>query len=145
MTKLFIKTIAPEELKKVNHFLEIQDRIEDFKEKHKAVFEQFEELVQEYNTALEDAEKEVRLRGVNCGPFVVCGEQTQVNVDKLYDELGENNFLTVGGTLETKRVLSVDKKRFAAMVDSNSIPKEVVETCFSRSLKYKVPHKAELP
>lgn len=145
MTKNPVQAVQPDKLKKVKTYLEVEERIQVFKMEHYEVFQEMAHLLQERNDALEDAEKEVRARGVNCGPFIVCGEIVKIDVEKLYDELGEEHFLEAGGSMETKRVLGIDKRKFEALVDSGSIPKEVVETCFTRTNKYKAPSKTELP
>ena len=139
------KNVDPESLRKVRAYMEAHDRVQQFKEQHFEIFQQFAHLLRQYNDALEDAEKEVRARGINCGPFTVCGEMVRIDVEKLYDELGEEDFLKSGGSMETKRVLSINRKKFEALVDSGAIPKEVAETCFTRTLKYKAPNKAEMP
>jgi len=143
--KTQVQTIHPDKVKKVKRYLDALERLQAFKAEHYELFQEFAQLLQEYNAALEDAEKEVRAKGINCGPFTVCGEMTKIDVDKLYDELGEDDFLRVGGSIETKRVLAVDKKKFEALAESGSLPKEVVEACFTKTLKFKAPNKAELP
>lgn len=143
--KSTVTTLSPDKVKKVKRFLEAQERLQAFKSEHYEIFQEFTQHLQEYNEALEDADKEVRAKGINCGPFSVCGEQVKIDVEKLYDELGEEDFLKAGGTVETRKVYEIDKKKFESLAESGAVPQEVVDSCYSRSFKFKAPAKATLP
>lgn len=139
------KTVLPDRMKKVKRYLDAYERIQAFKAEHYELFQEFAQLLQDHNDALEDAEMDVRAQGVNCGPFTICGEVSKVDVARLHDELGEEDFLKVGGIIETKPVYTIDKRKFESLAESGSIPKEVVEVVYSKTLKFKTPSKAELP
>lgn len=130
---------------KVGVFLEAKDRLNAFREMHQEVFDQLDEILEEYNRALEDAEKEVRSKGESDGPFVVSGQQTSLDVDKLYDWMGHENFLMIGGTISVRQVLGMDMKRFESFVAAGVVPKEVLEECYQVKPRFRAPKKVELP
>lgn len=145
MFKKDVATVPVDNNRKVREFLAIEEQIQSFKANHYEVFQEFAHLLQRRNDALEDAEKEVRASNINCGPFVSCGVQTRVDVDQLYEELGEEGFMEVGGTVETKRVLGLNREKFDALVANNKVPEEVVDLCCASTTKYRAPHKIEMP
>ena len=138
-----LPTIDEQELPKVRRYLEVKEKIERFKRENRNVLDDYDELISEYNQSLEDAEKDVRIREVNCGPFVACGEMSKIDVDRLYDELGAEDFVKVGGIIETKQCLSIDKMKFKAM--SAMLPQEVLDGCVTHTIKYTAPKKVNLP
>lgn len=145
MAKRQATSVSIDAIPKVQAFIEAKNRIEEFRANNYSIFKHYEQLISDYNDLLEDAEKEVRAKGVTCGPFIAFGDNSKINVDKLYDELGEDLFLKAGGTIETKRVLSIDKLKFEALADSGSIPQEVVSTCWEQGFRYRAPEKVRLP
>lgn len=143
--KLQVKAVPADAIKQVKAFQEIETRIMNFKSLHSEIFQQFAYLLDEYNDALTEADREVRALGVSCAPFVICGETTKIDAQKLYDELGEEAFLKVGGVIEIQRIHSIEKNTFETMANDKSIPQEVVDSCRSQSLRYTTPKKIELP
>jgi hypothetical protein len=138
-------TRAPAVPPKVQSLQESAQRLREYKAKHREVFAEFERLIDDYNQKLEDAEKEARAVGQTTGPFVVVGYQVNIDEDRLYEELGPEDFAKVGGQVELKRVLSVDRLKFTTYADSGMIPKEVLEVCYEKKPKFKTPKKVELP
>lgn len=142
MTKA--KTVPENDIPEVKHFLEVQRQVEDLKEAYPEVFERLGQLQQDYNQALEAAEKKVRGLQVSCGPFNLYQWQTSIDVDKLYEELGRDEFLKVGGKVQTVTTYDLDKAKFEAHVTSGGVPKEVVDVVKKTSPRYKKPEKINL-
>lgn len=137
-------TVPADQIPEVQHFLEVKDRVERLKEAYPEVFEQLQVLTQDYNQALEAAEKAVRARKVSCGPFNLYQWQTKYDADKLHEELGKEEFLRVGGKIQTITQYEVDKAKLEAHITSGSIPKEVVEEVREVSPRYKKPEKISI-
>lgn len=125
-------------------FVEMQERVSRLKEAYPEVFEQLAQLKDDYNTALEAAEKAVRSKQVSCGPFALMSITTKYDADKLYEEVGRDDFLKFGGIEKTITVLSVDKSRLEAFIAANAIPAKVVEDVRETSPRYKKPEKIVL-
>lgn len=115
------------DLAEVKRFTAAQERLEEFKAKHKKIFEELYSLVEEYNDSLEDADKAVRSTGQSCGPFVKTKTLTKYDADKLFDALGHDGFLKAGGIIETVKQYSVDKAKFESNIASGDIPQELVD------------------
>jgi|HigsolmetaAR202D_1030399.scaffolds.fasta_scaffold01372_4 hypothetical protein len=135
------KKVAETDIPEVMHFLAVKKQIDDLKEGYPEVFERLRQLQQDYNQALEAAEKAVRGRQVSCGPFHLYQWQTSLDAEKLYEELGRDEFLKVGGKIQTVTTYDLDKNKFEAHVTAGTIPKEVVDVVKKVSPRYKKPEK----
>lgn len=135
------KEVDPTEIPAVADFINARDKLNEFKEENAAVFEVFDELVAEYNTALEKAEKLVRADEVTCGPFVLYQWQTKYDAEKLYDSVGRDEFLRLGGQVKTVPEYSLDKSTFEAKMAQNAVPPPVLNVVVRISPRYKTPDK----
>lgn len=134
-----------EDFPEVVSFVEAQTSLEAFIEEHKDVYDEICRLASERNTLLEAADKVVRAAKVSVGPFNKLSESKKINPEKLYEELGETDFIKVGGYTETVRTYKVDKERFMALVAADQIPKDVVDVVVNESASYTVIPKYVLP
>ena len=128
--------LSVDDIIEVQHFMEVQAKYEEFKEKHSAVFAELQLIAEEYNTALESADKAVRAKQIACGPFRILNHSTRYDAEKLYEELGKDTFLNSGGVIKSKTIYDLDKPRFEAQVAANMIPAEVVEVVKSTAARY---------
>ena len=135
------KKVPESEIPEVVRLLEAKERIDRLKNAHAAVFEQLDELAEQYNTALEAAEKRVRAERVSCGPFDLYQWQTKYDAEKLYEALGHHEFLKVGGVIKTVTQYDVDKARVEAHITSGVIKPEVAEVIKEMSPRFKKPEK----
>lgn len=135
------KSLPETAIPEVAAFLEAKERLDRLREAYPEVFEQLSELKDEYNSRLEAADKAVRARKISCGPFVKYQEQTKYDAEKLYDALGREKFLEVGGKTSTVTTYEVDRARLEAHIASGTIDKEVVEDVREVSPRYKKPEK----
>jgi hypothetical protein len=134
-----------EDFPEVVSFIEAQTELDTFIDEHKDIYEEICRLAIERNTRLEEADKVVRAAKVSVGPFNKLSESKKINPEKLYEELGEADFVKVGGYTETVREYKVDKKRFMALVEADQIPREVVSAVINESTSYTVIPKYVLP
>ncbi len=136
--------LSPEDVVEVQHFVEVQEKYERFKAQHSAVFEELGTIAEEYNTALQAADKAVRSKKVACGPFQISNFRTTYHGEKLYEELGKEEFLRVGGVIKTETIYEIDKAKFEAHVAANAVPKEVVDIVKDVSPSYKKIHPIDI-
>jgi hypothetical protein len=120
---------------------EAQERLQRFREAYPDVFEQYEHLATDYNNSLEAAEKIVRARALSVGPFELYQYAQTYNADQLYEELGHELFIQVGGVVETKATYRVDAHKLNAAIAAGIIPKESVEKVVKRTPRYHTPEK----
>jgi hypothetical protein len=135
------KPVPENTIPEVAAFIEAELKIERLKAAYPEVFEQFQQLAEEYNTQLESAEKAVRGRGVSCGPFTVMSSTNKYDPDKLFEELGREKFLELGGTVKTITVYDVDKARLEAHIAAGAVPDAVLGETRTIVHRYKKPEK----
>lgn len=129
----------------VEDFLTAKKALEELEEQHEDTFGRYRELVAEYNRTLEQADKAVRAQGISVGPFIRSHVVTKIDADKLYDLVGRDEFLRLGGKLETVVQYSIDKTKFMSLSSSNQIPKDLIEAVVTEAPNYKTPKPVKLP
>lgn len=138
------KRIPETTIPEVEHFLDVRNKVERLKEAYPEVFEQLATLATDYNQALEAADKVVRGKQVSCGPFDLYQWSTTYDAEKLYEELGKDEFLKVGGQIKTVTTYDIDKAKLEARITSGAIPGEVVTIVKKTSPRYKKPEKINI-
>lgn len=135
------KEVDPRDIPEVVSFIDADDRLKEFKEQYADVFVQYDEMVNDRNDKLEAAEKIVRAHKVTCGPFVLYQYQTKLNAQAFYDAVGRDDFLKLGGNIQTVPKYEIDKKQFEAFVAQKKIPQTVIDAVVETSPRYKCPDK----
>lgn len=139
------KSVSTEDIPEVAAFLEVRQRIEDLKKQYPGIFEELEELAEQHNTLLEAADKVVRSQKVSCGPFDLYQFQAKYHPEALYDAVGREEFLKLGGSIQTIQQLDIDKKAFDGFVAQNKIPKDLAEKVKTSDPRYHKPDKIIVP
>ncbi len=145
MQKKTAPNLNPREVPEVVEFLDAQDAIQAFKAEHPEVFEQLSQLVERYNTALEQADKACRSREVSSGPFNLYQFTTKYNAEALFNAVGRDAFLAMGGKLETVTQFSVDRGRLEACIAQGKLPNEVVAHVRKETPNFHEPDKLAVP
>lgn len=138
------KITDPRDIPEVVEFINAEEKLKEFRDQFHDVFEMYDKLVEDRNSKLENAEKVVRAHRVTCGPFVLYQYQTTYNAQTFFDAVGREEFLKLGGAIETVPQYSIDKKAFEAFVAQRKIPPSVVEQVVSVSPRYHCPAKLSL-
>lgn len=139
------QTVDPTQIPEVMSFMSAEKELQEFIQSNPAFYRRLSELVEERNTKLEAADKTVRAHRVSCGPFTFLNTKRVVDPEMLFNELGEDSFRTVGGYTEQRTHYAVDKDRFFAYVDTNQIPKPVVDVAVKEQPAFKVIPVYKLP
>ena len=145
MQKTKITTVDPRNVPAVIEVLDAQDALNAFKEEHAAVFEQLEGLVSRYNSAIENADKVCRAQKISCGPFQLYQFSTKYDAEALYNAVGRDTFLTVGGKISTKTVYDVDKGALEAAIAQARISNDVIEQVRKETPAFHAPKPVVLP
>jgi hypothetical protein len=140
-----VQTVPEEEIPEVIEFLDAQTRLESFKSRNSKLMKELEELLGEYNRTLENADKTVRERGVNCGPWIQLSPTVTYDGAKLYNAVGREDFVLLGGVVRQVSEYGVDKAALEAAIASGKIPAPIVESVRKVGRKYKSIPKGELP
>ncbi len=145
MTTRKWKTVDPEEIPEVMEFMAAQQAIEEFKDAHRNVFEVLETLVERYNTTLEQADKACRGQRITSGPFDLYQVTTKYNAEALYNAIGREEFLKLGGSVGTKATYDVDKGKLEAAIAQNKIDPNIVQSIRIETPNYHKPHPLSIP
>ena len=145
MQKKIAPTLGPEEVPEVIEFLDAQEALQAFKEEHAAVFAEFGALAERYNAALENADKACRGREISCGPMQLYQFSTKYDAEALYNAVGRDKFLEMGGRISTKTAYDVDKGRLEVVIAQNKLPKDTVDQVRKETPNFHKPEKLILP
>lgn len=138
------KRVPVNNIPEVQRLTNLKTELEQFKTQHADVFMQYKDLVDQYNAALEEADKEVRSQGVSCGDFDNYSVSAKYIPQKMFEELGEDLFLKCGGSMSTKTEYKVDPKLAEAAIASKLIPEECVDNIREIRRNYHAPDKISL-
>lgn len=133
-----------DELPEVQTMVDLGQEIASLKAEHPEVFSTLATLVDRYNAALEVAEAKVRAAGVSCGPFSRGATSMRLDAEAMYEELGEEQFLALGGTVSNIAAYSVDRARVLAAVSAGKIPKDCADAFVKESVSYHSPKKLHI-
>jgi hypothetical protein len=130
-----------EDVREVEDFMKSYDRLQTYRDKHKKVFETYEELAHEYNERLELAHQMVKQKGISCGPFV----ETSCSYDGelLHNSVGRDGFMNLGGEIGTKTTFKISKRDVEKAVGMKELESEVAEA--ARRPRISKPHKVDMP
>jgi hypothetical protein len=138
-------SVDPSGVEEVMMLLSVERELRELIASNPEFYEKFSKLAIQRNELLISAEQRVRNMGVTCGPFVKLSESTKINAEKLFEELGEEQFLNLGGYTEKVIDYKVDRTRVLAYHESGMIPAEVSKACIRLELRYKKPDPYLLP
>jgi hypothetical protein len=128
-------------LESVMRFEESEKTIQLFEDdpKHAPVMSVYKQLIEERNQLLQVAEHMVRALEVSCGPFVRSHVTIKHDPEALFTALGKDQFLAVGGSMNTETVYKVDKERVEIAIKTGAIPAAVVPSFRKETPAYKAP------
>jgi hypothetical protein len=133
------REVEPESIPEVMAYRESRDMLDAFMQSNIEVFEAYKQLVADVNQKREAADKVVRAKNVSCGDWDIYQEQTKYDPQLLYEALGREQFMRVGGSCETQTVYGLDKAKFEAAYARGEVPDEVREVVRTVSPRYKAP------
>ena len=139
------EVVPEEQLPQVQSYLAAQEELEQHLSSNMPFYNRMSDLIIVRNQALADAEIIVKNLGVSCGPFRKTRESLKIDIEKLYEELGEKNFKELGGYTEKILDYKLDRARFLAYLESNQVPQEVADVCVRKDLAYDKPKPYNIP
>lgn len=139
------KVLDPRTVPSVQRFLTARDQLDAFKAAHPTLLEELRELMSEYNAAAEAADKELRAQRASCGPFELLNVQVSFDAERLFTELGEEEFRNIGGKVSQVDVYEVDKTTVSALIQMGKIPPEIVAVVRKETPSYRKIQPCFLP
>lgn len=128
----------------VTRFEAAKREIERLREENEDLFDMLEGAIEEYNAALEQANAVVRALETSCGDFKVTSAYTEYDPDALFELVGREKFLELGGTEDVRRSLTVDKVKLRSYIEAGKVPKHVAEAISTPHRKYSTPKPLKL-
>lgn len=127
------------EIPEVLEFLVAEEELQNFRELHAQVFEEYAKYVERRNQKRGAADKAVRTQGVSCGPWDRYQEVTKWDWKIVYDMEGREKFVQGGGVLSTTTTYSGNKARADASVSAGIWSKDTVEAARKVEGRYHSP------
>jgi hypothetical protein len=140
-----IEEVPVHEIPEVLEFLDANERLEEFKARNPELLSQLAILIEDYNNAMENADKAVRAKGVNCGPWEQLTPSVKYDGEKLYSAVGREDFVRLGGVVRQINDYVIDKGVIEAAISANRLPQQIVELVRTVGRKYKSLPKGQLP
>ena len=131
--------VDPESIQEVQQYEEAKEMLEVFTESNKSTFDTYQVLVEDLNTKRDAADKVVRAKKVSVSDWDWYQTTVKYNAEKLFDHMGREGFLAVGGKLNTQTVYDIDKAKVVASINKGAIPKDVIEDVKTETPKYHAP------
>lgn len=139
------KRVPIAEVPEVQILEQTMRRIESLKAAHPEIFDELAELVDKYNTHLDEANKAIESKQVSCGPFENISSSTRYDAEKMYDMVGEQDFLKWGGIMRKTTVYELDKTQVERHISCGDIPDECIEEFRTVQRSWRRPKKIVLP
>jgi len=131
------------DIPEVQEFIDLKQELDSLKAEHPEVFMRYNDLVDRYNTKLEEADSKVRTLGVSCGPFENFSVSHTFDAAKMLDELGEKTYLECGGKITQRAVYEVDSAMVTAAIASGKIPEATLPNFMMVKRSYHAPKKIQ--
>lgn len=139
------KNLNPDDVPEVQRLIEETLLMDEFKERHAAFMEEFRERARSYNTALDAADKVLRAQEASSGPFEMFQCDVSYDAERLFSEVGEEQFKEFGGTIHPATEYRIDKVALEVLILLKRIPPELVKLIQKRVPKYHKPKPYSIP
>lgn len=136
------KTVT--EIPEVAAFEEVKQRIQAVREANATFFEQYDQLAEEYNDKLNAAIKATKSQEASCGDFILYQFGTNYDWEVLYQSLGHQGFLNVGGKVGQVAEYSGDKLRFESAHKSKQVTDEIYNRVVTKTARFKKPNPLQI-
>ena len=119
--------ISIHDVPEVAEYLAARSLLDELMGENPDIFQEFHDRCEQVNIKRQAADKAIREKKASCGPWDIGKEVTSYDATKLYEALGREKFLEVGGKLTTQSVYDLDKIKIGSSIKSNKIPEPVAE------------------
>lgn len=137
--KTKIETVEADEIPEVADYLEHLELLEEYKKQHKKIFSTYNDIAEKLNQLRVEADKIVRAKNVNCGPWTVMSTAVKYDSEKLLQAVGPARFLELGGTATPRIDYAIDKTVVETQIAKKAISPELVKEIKVESIRYSAP------
>lgn len=131
-------------VKAVKSYESLEKKIRAFESEHADVFSEYYRLTTELEAKRKVADAAIRATDASFGPWERFSEKKSYDVPRLFDLIGEEKFLELGGTVDKAVVYNFDREALELNIAARKIPKSVVAEITTVTPNYRAPkpHKA---
>lgn len=131
--------VDPKSISEVVEYEEAKEMVQAFVDNNKATFEAYFNLQDILAQKREAADKVVRAQGVSVSDWDLYQYSTKINEDALFNALGMDDFLSIGGTVETKTKYIIGKTAIEAAIARKEISDELAAEVVTKVPYYHAP------
>lgn len=118
-------------------FIDAEEDYQAYKAANEGVIRNLIAFANARNAAFEAADKVVRSRAIEVGPFrFKTRPYTKVNTERAVAELGQEKFLALGGTVRTETVYELDARAVEIAIATNRLAPEVAKKFTEEQVRY---------
>lgn len=119
---------------------EVAERVLDmFKIENSAIMKTYGELLEELEQKRQVADARIRATDASYGKWERFSEQKKYFPDKVYEIVGKDKFLEMGGSISSQPVYSIDPKKIDLAIADGTIPEAGAEHVKKVTSKYRSP------
>jgi hypothetical protein len=131
--------VPVDSIPEVKAYEDAKEMLEAYISSKQTIFTTYFQLMDTLRQKRQAADQVVRAREVSCGDWDLYQFQTKVDAEIMYNALGMEAFLRLGGSTETQTIYDADKAKIEAAVSRGDISKELGEKILVRSPRYHAP------
>lgn len=143
--KTKIETPHEEQLtEEVDEFLQARERYFRWQKQYPQAYSELLELQSDYNATRDAAEKILRAHGKSEGPFQIKSSRLSYDAEKLYDEVGKEVFLALGGEISTNVSFKIDSTTLQSKIAAKKVDPAVIESISKPVHVFDAPKKLQV-
>ena len=138
------KRLPIDDVEEVRELMDLKIELDRYIALHGDIIQPLRDLIDRYNSLWELADKAVRAQDVTCGPFVNYSTRISIDFEKMYEELGKDDYLANGAEIVQRATYEGDQERVLRNIEAGKIPMEAAKEFAKTTRNYRRPDKYRL-
>lgn len=128
-----------EAIKAIKAYEAQERKLAAFEGEHGDIFEAYDLLLSELERKRQIADTTIRALDASFGPWERFSERRSYDTQTLYQLVGEERFLELGGTVTKMPVIEIERATLELAIKKKEIPKSVVTEILTITPSYRAP------
>lgn len=128
-----------EAIKAIKSYETTERKISLFESENGEVFKTYDAMLDELERKRQVADAKIRATDATFGPWERFSEQKNYDTTALYDLIGKERFLALGGTVTEMPVIELERDKLELAIAEKEISKSVVSAILKITPKYRAP------
>jgi hypothetical protein len=128
-----------EAIKAIKSYETTERKISLFESTNGEVFKTYDGMLEELERKRQVADAKIRATDATFGPWERFSEQKKYDTTALYDLIGKERFLALGGTVTEMPVIELDRDKLELAIASKELSKAVVAAILKITPMYRAP------